>query len=486
MTHDGFKRKLIAILNADVVGYSRLMREDEEATIRTLTSFREAMATLIQQYRGRVVDSPGDNILAEFASVVDAVQCAVDIQHDLSERNADLSVERKMRFRIGVNLGDVIEDGDRIYGDGVNIAARLESICESGGVCISGTAFEHVEHKLDLEFEDLGDHRVKNIPKPIRVYRIKTGTEDTTSQVSSQPQLPDKPSIAVLPFYNMSDDPEQEYFSDGMTEDLTTDLSKISGLLVISRNSAFAYKGKSMEAKQIAAALGVRYLLEGSVRKAGEQVRINAQLIDATTDHHLWAERYDGRMDNIFGLQDEITQKIVTALEVKLAKVEQEHLASRETNSIVAYDAFLKGMDLLNQWSRTSKTLSYFEKAVKLDPNYGRAYAGLARAYDDVSWLNLFARLGISFQESRLWMRHYLQLAMKNPTSFAIVFNAKQMYLERRYEEAITEIGRAITLNPNDARSNWNMSRALTAGGRPEEGIEYAKMALRIDPGCMY
>ena len=486
MTQESFKRKLIAILNADVVGYSRLMRKNEENTIRTLNSFREVMATLIKHYRGRVVDSPGDNLLAEFTSVVDAVKCAVDIQRDIAERNAELPEERKMVFRIGVNLGDVVEDQDRIYGDGVNIAARLESICEGGSVCVSGTAFEHVEHKLDLEFEDLGEHRVKNIPKPIRVYKIKIGSESTASQVSSQPRQPDKPSIAVLPFYNMSDDPEQEYFSDGMTEDLTTDLSKISGLLVISRNSAFAFKGKSMEAKQIAAALGVRYLLEGSVRRAGEQVRINAQLIDATTDHHLWAERYDGRMDNIFGLQDEITQKIVSALEVKLAKVEQAHLASRETNNIVAYDAFLKGMDLLNQWSRTSKTLSYFEKAVKLDPNYGRAYAGLARAYDDVSWLNLFARLGISFQESRLWMRYYLQLAMKNPTSFAIVFNAKQMYLERRYEESITEIGRAITLNPNDARSNWNMSRALTAGGRPEEGIEYAKMALRIDPGCMY
>ena len=486
MTHESFKRKLIAILNADVVGYSRLMRENEEDTIRTLNSYREVMATHIKQYRGRVVDSPGDNLLAEFASVVDAVQCAVDIQRDIAERNVELPAERKMVYRIGVNLGDVVEDQDRIYGDGVNIAARLESICEGGSVCVSGTAFEHVEHKLDLKFDDLGEHRVKNIPKPIRVYRIKTKPETTASQMDSKIKTPDKPSIAVLPFNNMSDDPEQEYFSDGMTEDLTTDLSKISGLLVISRNSAFAFKGKSMEAKQIAAALGVRYLLEGSVRKAGEQVRINAQLIDAATDHHLWAERYDGKMDNIFGLQDEITQKIVAALAVKLAKREQNNIAKRETPNIAAYDAFLKGMDYLNRQSRTARTLSFFEKAVKLDPNYGRAYAGLARAYDDVSWLNLYAQLGLSFQESRLWMRHYLQLAMKNPTSFAIVFNAKQMYLERRYEEAITEIERAITLNPNDARSNWNMARALTAGGRPEEGIEYARTALRIDPGCLY
>jgi TolB-like protein len=304
--------------------------------------------------------------------------------------------------------------------------------------------------------------------------------------VDKKPKLPDKPSIAVLPFTNMSDDPNQEYFSDGMAEDLMTDLSKISGLLVISRNSAFAYKGKSINAKQIAEKLGVKYLLEGSVRKAGEYVRINAQLIDAITDQHLWAERYDGKMDNIFGLQDKITQKIVTALKVKLAKAEQKQIASRETTNIVAYDAYLKGMDYLNRQSRSTKTLFYFEKAIKLDPNYARAYAGLARAYDDASWLNLYGRLGLSFQESLLWMRHYLQLAMNNPTAFAIVLNAKLIYLERRYEEAIAEIRRAITIDPNDARSHWNMARALTAGGRPEEAVEYAEKAIRIDPGCMY
>jgi TolB-like protein len=391
-----------------------------------------------------------------------------------------------MEFRIGINLGDVVEEADRIYGDGVNIAARVESMAEAGGICISGAAYDHVENKLGLEYNNLGEHKVKNIAKPVRVYRIRIETKVSDPQVSRNLKIPDKPSIAVLPFTNMSNDPEQEYFSDGMAEDLMTDLSKISGLLVISRNSTFAYKGKSIEAKQIAEKLGVRYLLEGSVRKAGEQVRINAQLIDATTDHHLWAERYDAKMDNIFGLQDKITQKIVAALEVKLAKGEQKHLASRETSNIAAYDTFLKGMEYLNRHSRTAKALSYFEKAIKLDPNYGRAYVGLARAYDDASWLNLFEPLGLSFQETRLWMRHYLQLAMKNPTSFANVLNAKIIYLERRYEEAIVEIEQAITQDPNDARSNWNMARALTAGGRPEESIEYAKMALRIDPGCVY
>jgi TolB-like protein len=486
MTEERTKRKLSGIFSADAVGYSRLMQEDEASTIRTLEDSKRLMSELIEQFRGRVVDAPGDNLLAEFASIVDATECAVKIQRKLKTRNADLPDNRRMEFRIGINLGDVVEKADRIYGDGVNIAARVESMAEPGGICISGAAYDHVENKLGLEYKNLGEQKVKNIAKPVRVYRIRIETEAPDPQVSRKLKLPDKPSIAVLPFTNMSDDPKQEYFSDGMAEDLMTDLSKISSLLVISRNSTFAYKGKSIETKQIAEKLGARYVLEGSVRKAGEQVRINAQLIDATTDHHLWAERYDSKMDNIFDLQDKITQKIVAALAVKLAKREQKHLASKETSNIAAYDAFLKGMDYLNRQSRTSKTLSYFEKAVKLDPNYGRAYAGLARAYDYVSWLNLFARFGLSFQESRLWMRHYLQLAMKNPTSFASVFNANIMYIERRYEEAIAEIERAITRDPNDARSNWNMARALTAGGRPEEGIEYAEMALRIDPGCVY
>jgi len=486
MTEERAKRKLSGILSADAVGYSRLMQKDEASTIRTLEDSKRLMSELIQQFRGRVVDAPGDNLLAEFASIVDATECAVKIQRKLKARNADLPNNCRMEFRIGINLGDVVEKADRIYGDGVNIAARVESMAEAGGICISGAAYDHVENKLGLAYKNLGEHKVKNIAKPIRVFGVRIETEIPDSQVSQKLKLPDKPSIAVLPFTNMSDDPKQEYFSDGMAEDLMTDLSKISGLLVISRNSAFTYKGKSIDAKQIAENLGVRYLLEGSVRKVGEQVRINAQLIDATTDHHLWAERYDGRMDNIFDLQDKITQKIVAALAVKLAKAEQKNLASKETTNIAAYDAFLKGMDYLNRQSRTAKTLSYFERAIKLDPNYGRAYAGLARAYADVSWLNLYEPLGLSFQETRLWMRHYLQLAMKNPTSFASVLNAKIIYLERRYEEAIAEIERAIALDPNDARSNWNMARALTAGGKPEEAIEYAKMALRIDPGCVY
>jgi len=479
-------RKLRAILSADVKGYSLLMADDEIHTIETLKKYRSLMSGLIQQHSGRVVDNPGDNLLAEFSSAVDAVECAVEVQKKLKKENAKFVEDMQLQFRIGVNIGDVVQDGDRIYGEGVNIAARIEGLADPGGVCISRSTYDQIKNKLQVDTEYLGEYEVKNIKDPVRVYRVLLDFDAPRASGGKQPELPDKPSIAVLPFTNMSDDPKQEYFSDGMAEDLMTDLSKISGLLVISRNSAFAYKGKSINAKKIAEKLGVKYLLEGSVRKVGEQVRINAQLINATTDQHLWAERYDGKMGNIFSLQDKITQKIVAALEVKLAKAEQKQLVNRETNNIVAYDSFLKGMDSLNRQNRSTKTLFHFEKAIKLDPNYTRAYAGLARSYDDASWLNLFGRLGLSFQETRLWMRHYLQLAMKKPTAFAIVLNAKEKYYERRYDEAIAEIGRAITIDPNDARSHWNMARALTSGGRPDKAIKYAENAKRIDPGCLY
>src|SRR5262245_38753028 len=311
----GIERKLAAILSADVKGYSRLMGEDEVATIRTLTAYRAVMATLIGQQHGRVVDAPGDNLLAEFASVVDAVQCAVGIQHALKRKNAELPANRQMEFRIGINLGEVVVEGERIYGDGFNIAARVEGLAEGGGICISGMVYEQVETKLtflQLGYEDLGDQTVKNIAKPVRVYKVQLASERAAPSVSrKQTQvlaLPDKPSIAVLPFVNISGNPEQEYFSDGITEDLLTDLSKLSGLFVISRNSAFLYKGKIIKPAQVSQELGVRYLLEGSVRKSGTRVRISAQLIDTTTGYHLWAERYDRELQDIFAVQDEVTE----------------------------------------------------------------------------------------------------------------------------------------------------------------------------------
>jgi adenylate cyclase len=331
MPKEGLKRKLAAILSADVEGYSRLMGNDEASTIHTLTAYKETMSVHIKQHRGRVVDAPGDNLLAEFASVVDAVQCAVEIQQDLAERNEELPDERKMVFRIGVNLGDVVEEKNRIYGDGVNIAARLESICEGGGVCISGTAFEHIENKLNLGFDDLGDHDVKNITKPVRVYRVKLEVPKPSLKagMSDSLPLPDKPSIAVLPFTNMSGDQEQEYFSDGITEDIITELSRFRNLFVIARHSSFGYRDQSPNIKQIGRELGVRYLLEGSVRRAGNRIRITGQLVDAETDHHIWADRYDRELDDIFAVQDELTRSIVGAMAVRIEDTSLE-LAERK------------------------------------------------------------------------------------------------------------------------------------------------------------
>jgi len=532
MTTEPYGRKLTAILSADVKGYSRLMGENEEATICTLTAYREVMADLIQKHRGRVVDSPGDNVLAEFKSVVDAVRCAVEIQEELKVRNAELPENRKMEFRIGVNLGDVIEEEERIYGDGVNIAARVEGLAEGGGISISGTVHDHIENKLALGYEFLGEHTVKNIKKPVRVYRVLSFPGAAAHRVikakavvgrmwrnialvvaailvlggvvvaiwhfylrPSPPPiepasvermafpLPDNPSLAVLPFENLSGDPEQEYFTDGMTDDLITDLSKISGVFVIARNSTFAYKDKHVKVRQVAEELGVRYVLEGSVRRAGDQVRVNAQLIDATTGHHLWAERYDGVVDNIFELQDKITQKIVAALAVKLTADEQKEFARRETDSIAAYDALLKGWEHSRRVTRDDfvKAVSYFKEAIELDPNYGRAYAALAGLYWSGGGLGFFQELSLG--ETGLLPREYLQMAMNYPTSPAHVVASQMSVFHRRHKEAIAQAEHAIALDPNDPNAHAAMAYALNWAGRPQEAVDSAMRAMRLDPG---
>ncbi|NIS69645.1 MAG: hypothetical protein GTO12_12040 [Proteobacteria bacterium] len=345
MKPQSLQRKLTAILSADVKGYSRLMGEDEEATIRTLTAHRKVMATLIQKHRGRVVDAPGDNVLAEFGSVVDAVECAVEIQRELATRNTELPKDRRMEFRIGVNLGDVIAEGKRIYGDGVNVAARIEGLAEGGGICISGSVCDQIENKLALRFEYLGERAVKNIKRPVRVYRVVVEPEAVGAEVLKPLELPDEPSIAVLPFTNLSGDPAQEYFSDGITEQIITGLSKIPHLFVIARNSAFTYKGKPFKVQQVSEELGVRYVLEGSVQRSGDRVRISAQLIDATSGHHLWAEKYDRDLRDIFALQDEITLKILTALQVKLTEGDQAHLWARRTDNLETYLKYLEGLE---------------------------------------------------------------------------------------------------------------------------------------------
>jgi TolB-like protein/class 3 adenylate cyclase len=529
VTTEEFKRRLTAILSADAEGYSRLMREDEEATIRTLTTYRNAMTGLIQQYRGRVVDSPGDNILAEFTSVVDAVNCAVEVQRELSERNAHLPENRKMQFRIGVNLGDIVEEGERIYGDGVNIAARMESLAEGGGICISGIVYDQVKHKLGLEYEYLGEQEVKNIAEPVPAYRVLSFPGAAAHRVIKAKRavgrrwrnvilaiaavlvvgialtiwqfyfrrppvevasvermafpLSDKPSIAVLPFTNMSDDPKQEYFSDGITEDLITDLSKIAGLFVIARNSVFTYKGKPVKIKQVSEELGVRYILEGSVRRADNQVRINAQLIDATTGGHLWAERYDSQMVDIFALQDKITRNIVSELRLKLTGGEEDQVARKETDSPKAYDAFLKGWAYYRHETPDdlARAVPYFEEAIKLDPGYGRAYAALAAVYrTGYLW---YKSLGLSsYGEAVQKTKEYLKQAMNDPTALAHWVASEIHRFEGQYEKAIAEAARAISLDANDPVGHDAMAWALMWTGSPEEGVDFAKNAMRLDP----
>ena len=335
-------RKLTAILSADVKGYSLLVADDETFTIQTLQAYRHLMSDLIIQYSGRVVDSPGDNLLAEFPSAVDAVECAVAIQKRLKKENDRFVEAKRLEFRMGVNIGDVVQDGDRIYGSGVNVAARIEGISNPGGICVSRSVYDQVKDNLDFTFEYVGEHRAKNIKEPVRVYKVLLDLESTKPLADEPPEIPQKPSIAVLPFDNMSGDPGQEYFSDGITEDIITDLSKVSGIFVVARNSSFFYKGKQVKVQQIAEELKVQYVLEGSIRRAGDRLRITVQLIDAKSGHHLWAERYDRELKDIFAVQDEVTQKVVSELSVCLTAHEIERLERRHTNSFEAYELLLR------------------------------------------------------------------------------------------------------------------------------------------------
>ena len=439
MAPESFKRKLIAILSADVKGYSRLMGEDEEGTIRILNAYMQVITGFIQQHRGRVVATGGDSVLAEFASVVDAVRCAVGIQEELKDRNKELPEGRRMEFRIGVNLGDVVEEGDNILGDGVNVAARVQSLAEVGGISISGTAYDQIKNKLALGYEFLGEQTVKNIKEPVRIYRVlmeqgvKTGMVRKESkkggkqwpffivtlgigmifllaavvagyfylrpslpkvEVASKEKmafpLPNKPSIAVLPFVNMSDDPKQEFFGDGITEEIITALSKIPQVFVIARTSTFHYKGKAVKVQQVSEELGVRYVLEGSVRKANDKIRITAQLIDATKGSHLWAERYDRDLNDIFALQDEITLKIISALQVNLTVGEQARITAKGTKNLEAYLKLMQASEAASRFTKEGNALArkLAEEVIALDPNYASAYLSLSATHlmDIIIW----------------------------------------------------------------------------------------------------
>ena len=527
MPENSVKRKLTAILCADVKGYSRMMGEDEVGTFHTLSDYLEIMNSIISAHRGRVFSSPGDAILAQFASVVDAVQCAVEIQEKIEAKNADVPEDRKMRLRIGVNLGDVIEKEEQIYGDGVNIAARIETLAKPGFVSISRTVYDQVRNKLKFGYEYQGKHTVKNIAQPVSIYSVLTAPEDAgkiigeekpkqwrlaaisvavvlvlfaggfmiwnfflRTPLSSKDAISKNMSIAVLPFDNMSNDPEQEYFSNGISENLITDLSKVPHFLVIARNTSFAYRGKSLTIEQIAEELDVRYVLEGSVQKAGNNVRINAQLIDSSTGHHLWADRYDGNISDIFSLQDKITQKIATSLAVTLTDDEQDRLTQHGTNNIEAYEAFLKGSDLANYLrmdsERMAKAIPWFEKAIELDPDYSNAYAGLAEAYMRGSILGIHLKLGISLRLTRMRAANYLNMAMKNPTHLAYREMARLYVQRRQYEEALDHAEKAITIDPNNADNNSMMAQALIASGSPDEAIPFCERMRKTDPACLF
>src|ERR1700758_1066703 len=385
------ERRLAAILAADVAGYSRLVGADEEGTHERLKALRRGLADpKIKEYRGRIVKTTGDGLLIEFVSVVDAVRCAVEVQREMAERNADVSPDCRIEFRMGINLGDIIKDGRDIYGDGVNVAARLEALAEPGGVCVSRVVRDQVRDKLAISFEDMGEQKVKNIARPVRVHRVVLGEPSSSPEPAtaslSRPALalPDKPSIAVLPFQNMSGDPEQDYFADGMVEDITTALSRFKELFVIARNSSFTYKGRAVDVKQIGRELGVRYVLEGSVRKATNRVRITGQLVDAATGAHLWADRFDGGLGDIFDLQDQVTESVVGAIAPVVEKAEIERAKRKPTDSLDAYALYLRGLAKFYQFASrqvNDEALRLFNSAIELDPDFASAYGRAASCY---------------------------------------------------------------------------------------------------------
>ncbi|MGE0118646.1 MAG: adenylate/guanylate cyclase domain-containing protein [Dongiaceae bacterium] len=523
------ERRLAAVLIADVVGYVRLSQADEEGTrARFQADLREVFEPAIAARHGRLVKTMGDALLVEYRSVVDAVRCAVEIQRLKAERNVAAPQAGRLAYRIGINLGDVIVEGDDIHGDGVNIADRLQELADPGGIAVSGSAYDQLKAVVEVGYVYLGEQAVKHVAQPVRVYRVlldsaSAGKTITTAnprrstrrwaaaaaalvvvivagvlawQRPWEPEiepanterialpLPDKPSVIVLPFANMSPNADEESFADGMTEDLTTDLSRLSGLFVISRNTAFTYKGKAVKPADVAEELGVRYILEGSVRRSGDEVRINAQLIDAISGGHVWADRYDGPMADIFALQDKVTYAIVDALALRITNAEQATLNQKETSVPAAYEAFLRAWELLRR--RTSddfaKAVPYLEQAVKLDPKYGRAHAAFALMYAvsyDRGWSH---SLGISDVEAWQRAKRYLVEAQKYPTALSHQTAGVIWWINSRDDEALAEFKEAITLDSSDALSYAYIGAILIRRGRAAEAIGHLRTAMRLDP----
>jgi len=478
-------RKLAAILYADVAGYSRLTGEDEDATHRRLSDYLDLIAITVKSHRGRVMHYAGDAVLAMFEAVVDALSCAAQVQRELQLRNENLPDNRKVQFRIGLNLGDVIEDRGDIYGDGVNVAARLESLAEPGKICISESIRTAVGKKLPLSYEFMGEQQVKNISDPIRAYKVRlasnAATEDQIAD-SIAIELPGKPSIAVLPFTNMSADPEQEYFADGMTDDIIAALSQISALFVIARNSTFVYKGKSVKVQDIARDLGVRYVLEGSVRKSGRRVRITAQLIDAIDGHHLWAERYDRGLQDIFEIQDEIARKIAIEMQIELTSGDHARIWQVGTRNFDAWQCQVRGMQAFYESTRESRirALDFFERAVAIDPSYVAAWIALG------STLAIAARFGhttdrsASLQRAEEIAENLLRQKETEADGQNVLANVRLSQF--RHEEAVTAGLRSVELAPINANHQGLVAWILVCSGRSQQAFEHLNSAIRISP----
>lgn len=534
------ERHLAAIFAADVAGYSRLVGLDELGTLKSLAAAREIMDALIEENGGRIANTAGDSVLAEFPSAVDAVQCAVAVQRRLLETARELAWDRRVQFRIGIHVGDVIAHGRDLLGDGVNVCARLQEIAEPGAVCISGAVYEQVRQALPFSFQELGPRKLKNIDRPVQAYAVpieglgsaRAGIADPTTSEhnrsstrariiafyagiaaillvlasaggtvwwmaaqqrlepqkagASIPVRSDKPSVAVLPFANLSDDRAQEYFSDGITDDVINDLSKVAGLLVVARNSTFTFKNTAVDVRKAAAELGVRYVVEGSVRRAADRIRINVRLIDAASGGQLWADRYEGVMGDVFGLQDDIAGKITTTLAVQLTSKEQGQIAAKRTENPAAYDEFLKGWNkYLQQNPKAAReAIGHFERAIEMEPNYSRAYAALAATYWQIArrqWQE--ERFGLrSVHDARLKAEEYITKAQQSPTSLSHQVAAAILSQQGMHEEAIREGERAISLDPNDANAYVALAGALSLAGQPAKAVELILQGMRLNP----
>jgi adenylate cyclase len=483
------ERKLAAILAADVVGYSRLMGEDEAGTLAHLKEHRrELIDPKISEHKGRIVKTTGDGMLIEFPSVVEAVACAVAVQRGMAERNVATPEEQRIVFRVGVNLGDIIigEDND-IHGDGVNVAARLEGIAKPGGICISGTVRDHIGDRLDLAFEDMGEQTLKNIARPVRAYRVRLGTAKRTpanSAAEATPTLalPDKPSVAVLPFANMSSDPEQEFFADGIAEDVTTALSRYPSLFVIARNSCFTYKGRAVDVKQVGRELGVRYVLEGSLRKSGNRIRVTAQLVEAETGNHVWAERYDRDLADIFAVQDEITEAVTIAIAPAIAEAERQRAMRRPPESLDAWAAYQRGLWHLSKVTVEDFTiaLKLFETGTHLDPGFAGCYSGLALGRLQASAVYQLGDPVEAQSSAELFARRAVALDGANAEALSCLGWALQARGE--LAGALAEIEQALAMSPNLAVAHWHRGAVLIFLGRPKEGLASIDASIRLDP----